>query len=120
MLRPDGGRRRRQYRLSLLAQLQPHVRLSGGQDSHGAAETMRYSRRNRVVTRAIATLATAAFLAALAARSPAGAADDAAAILAKHRAFVGWTFGDPSAASWRITSEYSSTDDRGVEHTYTE
>jgi len=36
----------------------------------------------------------------------AGAADDANALLAKHRAFVGWQFGDGTLASWRETMKW--------------
>ena len=38
--------------------------------------------------------------------APAGAADNGDALLAKHRAFVGWTFGDGTLTSWRATTKW--------------
>src|ERR1700682_4405576 len=38
--------------------------------------------------------------------APAGAADSGDALLAKHRAFVGWTFGDGTLTSWRATMKW--------------
>jgi hypothetical protein len=38
--------------------------------------------------------------------APASAADSGDALLAKHRAFVGWTFGDGTLTSWRSETRY--------------
>jgi hypothetical protein len=38
--------------------------------------------------------------------APAGAAENGDALLAKHRAFVGWTFGDGTLTSWRATTKW--------------
>lgn len=61
----------------------------------------------RLAARLLASFSLLLFLA------PAGvrADDEASALLAKHRAFVGWEFGDGSLQSWRLSTA-SGTGDR--------
>ena len=55
----------------------------------------------RLLTVLLAALSLVAVL-ATPQRRVAGAAEDANALLAKHRAYVGWQFGDGTLASWLV------------------
>ncbi|MDQ2992218.1 MAG: retropepsin-like domain-containing protein [Candidatus Eremiobacteraeota bacterium] len=64
--------------------------------------------------RILSSLLAVALLASLA---PAARADDAASLLAKHRAYVGWQFGDGTVTSYKATGQ-STSDSAGKPEVY--